>query len=188
MFDIRHSDKNSCCAVGDLVQLQRLCRVRTGAERFLNWWVVGLKGGRGVRTYFFHLRTPAGVVYDPEGTALADETAARSHAKTVARELMANREGATRCWRLDVWDDEGQPRFELIFASVDETIGLPPEIRESWERFYGTSASLYEAIDSVKRSVEQVRGTLARAERPPYIAAIQGVSVWQTRNKPSFVA
>jgi hypothetical protein len=69
--------------------------------------------------YFFDLTTPEGTIRD-NGMELRDELSAREHARTVACELMRNREPLTRSWRLDVRDSAGRQCFDLLFATVDE--------------------------------------------------------------------
>jgi hypothetical protein len=128
--------------------------------------------------YFFNLKTREGTIRDPDGTNLPDESSAIEHARQVARELMAHQKLGTRSWRIDICDGEGRSCTDLLFASLDDTIGrFPPELRSSIEHLYAGSASLYEAINAVKLTVRQVKGTIARSERGPYIAAINGVAV-----------
>jgi hypothetical protein len=129
-------------------------------------------------TYFFHLKTPAGAIRDPDGTDLPDELSAREHARLVACELMQHRQLRTRSWRIDVCDTEGRLCLDLLFASVDDSMGnLTPELRSSVENLYAKSASLSEAINAIKLTLAQVKGTIARSERAPYVAAINGVAV-----------
>ena len=69
--------------------------------------------------FFFNLKTAEGTIRD-DGMELRDELSAREHARTVACELMRNREPLTRSWRLDVRDGAGRQCFDLLFATVDE--------------------------------------------------------------------
>jgi hypothetical protein len=129
-------------------------------------------------TFYFNLNTIKAAIRDPEGTDLPDELAAWEHARAVARELMHNREPHTRSWRLVVRDDRNGQCFDLLFAAVDDTIGhLPPELRRTFEDVHGKSALLFETIHAVRRSLLQVKRTIARAEGSPYVAASEGLPV-----------
>jgi hypothetical protein len=133
---------------------------------------------RAMPTYFFNLKNLDGTIYDPEGMDLPDESAVREHARVVACELMQHRQPKTRSWRLDVRDREGRPCFELLFAAVDESIGyLRPDLRSSLERLCADCASLSETIHTLKLTLLQIRGTIARSEGTPYIVAVNGREV-----------
>ena len=129
-------------------------------------------------TYFFNLKTEEGTVRDPEGTDLPGESWAREHARLVARELMQHRPLRTRCWRINVCDSEERTSADLLFASVDDSIRhLAPELRYSVENVCAKFASFWETIHAVKLTLLQVKGTIARSEGAPYIAAVNGVRV-----------
>ena len=97
--------------------------------------------------YFFNLKTNNRNIRDSEGEELANEAAARKFAENVARELMKRRAPQSRSWRIDVRDGEGRQRFELLFASIDESImALGPELREAIENVHRKQASLIDAI------------------------------------------
>jgi hypothetical protein len=127
--------------------------------------------------YFFNLKTAHDVIRDPEGTELPDERCAQAHARNVARELMANRKAdSTRLWRLRVCDARGESIFELLLASFHPAVShLPPDLRESLEDVCRKTAALNDTINQVRTSLYQVRGTIARSERAPYVAALDGV-------------
>jgi hypothetical protein len=109
---------------------------------------------------------------------LPNERAAWEHARLVACEFMQHRQPWTRSWRIDVCDGEGRRCLDLLFASVDESIGgLPPELRSSIENLYAKHASLSDAINAIKLTIFEVKGTIARSERAPYVAAVNGVAV-----------
>ena len=109
--------------------------------------------------YFFNLNDGQKIIPDLEGTELPDDDSARAHAAQVARELARNREQETRSWRLAVCDAQGTLRFELLFASMDESISrLLPVIRFMSDDAGGGQASLNEAL-------EQVRATLLSYEK-----------------------
>jgi hypothetical protein len=61
--------------------------------------------------FFFNLKTAVATIRDPDGMDLRDELSAREHARTVACELMRNREPLTRSWQLDVRDGAGRQCF-----------------------------------------------------------------------------
>jgi len=125
--------------------------------------------------YYFNLKNQQGVIADPEGTELADELQAREHANAVARELMCNSGTVRRSWRLEICDAAQRPCFEVLFATVDDTIEhLPPEIRANVEAICGRTASLEDAIFDVRMSLRQIRSTMARIDGIPYLAAVNG--------------
>jgi hypothetical protein len=129
-------------------------------------------------TYFFNLTTAHEMIRDPDGTQLPDEAAARAHAQAVARELMQHRQIQTRSWRLTAWDDRGRPCFDLLFATVDNSLDhFRPELRKSCEDLHVKTASLFDAMQEVRRTLLQVKATLARADGLPYLAAVGGVAV-----------
>jgi hypothetical protein len=127
--------------------------------------------------YFFNLKTARGLVRDPEGTELPDENTARVHACNVARELMANQDlNATRLWRLDINDGRGRSYFQLPLAPFSPTLAAwPPEIRASVEDLCQKTVSLNDTINQLRVTLLQVKGTIARSEGTPYIAALDGV-------------
>lgn len=124
-------------------------------------------------TYFYDLQTLDGIIRDPEGTDFPSLCLARQHGRLVARELMKHRESATRSWRLDVYDGQGTLCFDVLFATVDESIlCLPPELRRSVQDVHAKSASLFEVMHRTKVMVAQLRATIAQAECLP--AAMKG--------------
>ena len=126
--------------------------------------------------YFFNLKDRRGVTRDMEGMELPDESSARGHACDVARELMKNRERQTGWWRIATCDMQGVLCFELLFASVDPSLShLPPETRASVEDVCQKTASLNDTINQVRRTLSQVRGTMARSDGAPYVIASDGV-------------
>jgi len=115
--------------------------------------------------FYFILKNGHHTIPDREGEELTDLSAARAHATGVARELMRNRSVKTRTWRLEVCDEYLQPSFEVLFASIDDTMShLPPAIRQSIEITCQSTASLNDTICSVRNSLLEVRETLNRAD------------------------
>jgi hypothetical protein len=125
--------------------------------------------------YYFSLKRRDGTLVDPDGLDLPDQATAREHALQVIDELMRNANVRTRGWRLAVLDQDRQSCFELLFASYDDSMAhLSPEFRSSVEMAYRRHASLTDAIVDVRTTLLQIRGTLARSDRKPYIAAENG--------------
>ena len=129
--------------------------------------------------FYFTLKNGHHTIPDREGEELADLNAARAHAAGVARELMRNRGVKARAWRMEVCDEYLQPSFELLFASIDDTIShLPLEFRQSIEIACQNTASLNDTISSVRNSLLEVRETLNRADE---IMARTSLATGQTR-------
>jgi hypothetical protein len=125
--------------------------------------------------YYFNLKRRDGTLVDPDGLDLPDQSAAREHARQVIDELMRNANVRTRGWRLAVMDQDRQACFELLFASYNDSMAhLPPELRSSVELVCRRHASLTDAIVDVRTTMLQIRGTLARSDRKPYVAAENG--------------
>jgi hypothetical protein len=129
--------------------------------------------------YYFNLKDSYGEIHvDPDGMDLKGEAQARAHAREVARELMQSREAKTRSWRLQACDADRNVVFELLFVTVDQSMRrFPPLLRDNIERFSIRSASLSDAIFDVRMSLRQLKGTLARSEGAPYLAALNGSRV-----------
>jgi len=128
--------------------------------------------------YFFNLKTAQGEIRDPDGTQSADEPTAKEHARQVARELMKWREPQSCSWRIVVRDNDGRQCFELLFASVDDSIAtLGPELRCLIENVHRKQALLNDAIAAVRLSLMQIKATIARSNGRSYLAAVGGVSI-----------
>jgi len=130
--------------------------------------------------YFFHLKTADRIIRDPDGTELPNENEARGYACGVARELIANCDIKTSIlWRLNVCDDCNESHFEILLASFNPMIAhLHPKMRASVEDVWQKTASLNDTISQIRRTIFQVKGTIARSERAPYLAALDGVRLW----------
>src|SRR5215475_5883127 len=119
-------------------------------------------------TYFYNLQTIDGIIRDSEGTDFPSRYLAWEYGRMVARELMQHREPATRSWRLDVYDCEGTLCFDVLFATVDDSIlHLPPELRRSVQDMHAKSASLIEVMHRTKLTMSQLRATIAQSESVP---------------------
>jgi hypothetical protein len=122
--------------------------------------------------YYFNLKDVQGIHLDPEGTELPDDAEALEHAREVAKELMQRREARTRAWRLQACDAGRNVVFELLFATVDHT--MPPALRQIVETASARTAGLSDAICDVRASLYQLKGTLAKSDGAPYLAALNG--------------
>ncbi len=128
--------------------------------------------------YYFTLNTGARVTTDIEGTELPDQAAAHAEAVIVARDIMRNNRAHTLSWRLQVFDADRRFCFDLLFANVDEELQLFPErVRESITQSAHRLATLNDDINAVRQSLRQVRATLARVDRMPYLAAVNGARI-----------
>ncbi len=128
--------------------------------------------------YFFNINDGRKIITDPEGTEFRDDDSARVHAYQVVRELTRNREQRTSSWQLAVFRADGTRCFGLLFASVDDSIlQLPPEVRSTVETAWRNAASLQEAINEVRTTLYQVKGTMARSQGKPYLATLHGVQL-----------
>jgi hypothetical protein len=127
--------------------------------------------------YYFILKEGIRGVPDLSGTELADDRAAHTYAKQLARELMRNRECKTAGWRIEICDADHRPLpgLEVLFALVDDTFAdLPAETRDRIKRVRTTTSSLNDTIGDVRKSLLQLKGTLARAEKRPWLASTDG--------------
>ena len=101
--------------------------------------------------YYFVLKNGRHVIPDRDGEEFTHEAAAREYAVAVARELMRNAPLRVRSWRLQVSDENLQPRFELLFAAIDDSLShLPLHLRNSIEHACQNTALLYDTIVDVQ--------------------------------------
>lgn len=115
--------------------------------------------------YYFILKNGLHTIPDREGEEFADRGTARDYAVAVARELMRNGSPHAHSWRLQVCDEYLQPCFELLFASIAESLlCLPFEYRNSIEHACRNTALLHDSIADVHKSLQQVTETLASAD------------------------
>jgi len=129
-----------------------------------------------VPTYYFNLHTPGGMFLDADGTELANDVQAEQHAKAVALELMCGRNAKTRSWRLETSDSGHRPLFRLLFAMIDPSLDqMSPPWRHNIKRISGQTADFSEAIARVRISLHQIRATLAKSNRVPFLATLDGV-------------
>ena len=82
------------------------------------------------------------------------------------RSIMRNREVDCRSYRLEVRNENLNPCFEILFASVDESLDhLPDDFRTSIIEGARRMASLKETIGGVSDTLNNVRETLKEAEK-----------------------
>jgi len=111
--------------------------------------------------YYFILRVGREEFPDPIGEEFDDIADARAHAHAVARELMRNREGRTHHWRVRVCDDYLQPRYECLFADVDQRLDTYHEdLRGSIVRVARTTAAMNDAIGNIDCAMSDLRETM----------------------------
>jgi len=131
-----------------------------------------------VPLFYLALNTGDRITQVLEPTEFPDEAAARAEATIIAREIMRNNRNRMRAWRLQVSDAEHNFCFELLFADAEEELQyLPMPIREAVTRNAEAMASLNDNIRSVRDHLFQLRATLARTDRMPYLAALNGTRI-----------
>jgi hypothetical protein len=136
------------------------------------------KANQHMPLFYFNLNDGKRVNLDSEGTELPDEACAEQHAVLVAREIMRNNRARTLTWRVQVCDSRREPYFELLFASVSQDLDhFPVALRDGVTVSAGRVSSLNDNIREVRRTLLQLRATLARADRTPYLAALNGTPV-----------
>jgi hypothetical protein len=125
--------------------------------------------------YTFKLRDGSCGIDDPTGVALPDREQALSYAHGVARELMKSREPQTRTWRLDVYENDGERIFAILFAELDETLDhLPAALRSEVEELCDRLRSLREAISAARVTLRESQALVARSRGKPYLAVDGG--------------
>jgi len=115
--------------------------------------------------FYFLLKAGRNTFPDTEGVECANEEGALAHARTVARELMRNREASTAHWRIQVCDDYLRPRHDCLFAEVDQTLEMfPADIREQVAKAARTAAAMNDALQNIDASFADLRSTLGRLD------------------------
>jgi len=101
---------------------------------------------------------------DRDGEEFPNDAAAYEHAVEVAREIMRNREVNCRTYSLEVRNENLETCFEIVFASIDETLELLPlDYRNSIIEYARARASLNETMVQMRRTLSDARETLTRA-------------------------
>jgi hypothetical protein len=120
--------------------------------------------------YFFHLRDGTEGIRDAEGVDLPDEIAGRAYARSLASELMKNREPQTRHWLLDVTEEIGQVAFQLPFATVDQTLDHLTAATRNWiEQRCEKSLAQHEEIERARVGCRRSRALVGRSRGKPYL-------------------
>jgi hypothetical protein len=78
--------------------------------------------------------------------------------------------------QLVVLDAEHGLLFKLLFATIDPSLfSLPAALRQTIVKISGRTAELSDAILDVRRTVELIKGTIAKSNGAPYIVARDGI-------------
>jgi hypothetical protein len=126
-------------------------------------------------TYTFELRDGSTGIRDGIGIILPDREQALQYAHGVVRELMRCRELETRFWRLDVYEDNATRVFEILFATMDQTLDhLAPEWRAMMERLCERRRALSEAAHAARATVRESRALVALSRGKPYLVTYAG--------------
>jgi hypothetical protein len=112
------------------------------------------------------------------GVNLPNDEIAYFHARDVVGELMDHREEVTRYWRLDVYRDNGEKIFDILFAELDQTLdhlrpGTRALVEVNAQRIRAFRDAHYEA--SITR--REAQALVARSRGKPYLAADHGRNV-----------
>ena len=76
--------------------------------------------------YYFNIRTPGGVIEDPEGLTLPDLQAARRKALSDARRMIAEGDSKgedRRSWSFEVMDRANEPALAIRFSEAETPTG-----------------------------------------------------------------
>lgn len=124
--------------------------------------------------YTFELQDGERPIGDDAGVWLANRDEALDHATGVARELMKGREGETRAWRLDVYED-GVRVCQIPFASVDPALdSLAPHLRATVQASCESIRSFRPVASTAHDTERESRGRVAPARGKPYLATDHG--------------
>src|SRR5215471_9533464 len=108
--------------------------------------------------YFCTYKCGGNTMVDRDGEEFPDDQAAYAHAVEVAREIMRHREIDHRSSRLEVFDENLKPCFEVLCASVDEAFGCPPAaMRSQIEHGLRILASLHDTLAESRSAIAETR-------------------------------
>ncbi|MET0675944.1 MAG: hypothetical protein ABW175_09115 [Bradyrhizobium sp.] len=108
--------------------------------------------------YYFILKAGRHSYPDSEGQEFVDDAAAKAHAQAVARELMRNRETKTAHWHIQVCDDYLQPRYQILFADVDNTLeSFDAGFRGSVKKVARTAAAMNDSLREIDAAMTSLR-------------------------------
>jgi hypothetical protein len=126
-------------------------------------------------TYTFKLLDDGSGVTDDLGIRLPNTKAAHGYACDVAHELMDHREEATRSWRLDVYENGAKKLFEILVATVDDTLNhLKPDNRKLVETTAMRRRLLHDTFHAAWITCRESQALLARSRGKLYLAADRG--------------
>jgi hypothetical protein len=126
-------------------------------------------------TYTFKLLDNGGGLTDDIGLRLPNSKAAYGYACGVALEMMDHREVATRSWRLDVYEDGAKKLFEILFATIDETLNhLKPDNRRLVEMTAMRRRSLQDTLHATWITCRESQALIARSHGKLYLATDYG--------------
>ncbi|WP_065754058.1 DUF6894 family protein [Bradyrhizobium paxllaeri] len=114
--------------------------------------------------YYFILKAGRHTYPDSEGQEFPDEASAQAHAHAVAHDLMRNREIKTNHWRIQVCNDYLEPRYECLFADIDQTFQNYGEFRTSVAAVARTTAALGDALRGIDAGMADLRQILSRMD------------------------
>lgn len=125
--------------------------------------------------YTFRLLNDGDGVTDDLGLRLPNTKAAYDYACDVAHELMDHREEATRSWRLDVYESGAEKLFEILFATIDQTLNhLKPDNRKLVEMTALRRRSLQDTYHAAWITYRESQALLARSQGKLYVATDHG--------------
>ncbi|HLH97993.1 MAG TPA: hypothetical protein VKW08_23040 [Xanthobacteraceae bacterium] len=125
--------------------------------------------------YTFTLRDGSLGIEDRTGVDLNDAQGAFDYAISVAREVMRGCEAEAHAWRLDVYEDDAGPIFELPFAAIDQSLDhLVPELRQMIVDFGERRRLLMETVHAARATVLETRALVAQSRGKPYLASFLG--------------
>jgi len=126
-------------------------------------------------TYTFKLLDDDSGVTDDLGIRLPNTKAAYGYACDVAHEMMDHREAATRSWRLDVYENGAKKLFEILFATIDETLNhLKPDNRKLVELTAVRRRLLHDTFHAAWITCRESQALIARSRGRLYLAADRG--------------
>jgi hypothetical protein len=111
--------------------------------------------------YYFVLKAGRHSYPDTEGAEFADDAAAEAYARSVAHELMRNREYRTAHWSLQVCDDYLQPRCECLFADITHALeGFDGDFRGSVRAVARTTAEIGDSLRQIDMAMADLHKTI----------------------------
>jgi hypothetical protein len=97
------------------------------------------------------------------------------YAYDVALEMMDHREAATRSWRLEVYEDGAKKLFEILFATIDETLNhLKPDNRKLVEMTAMRRRLFQDTLHAASITFRESQALIARSHGKLYLATDHG--------------